>query len=127
MEEKLMLKKASIEKLTAALALPATGQEQDWDAELADAARIGEFLHAYQNLPLTPDDRIALMALILASVEIRLSVGLDVADYWEQIAAMLGRERDLYREMIGYWACEGENDPEAWFHLTPMVRRAEAE
>ncbi|MFP2905391.1 hypothetical protein ACLESD_10105 [Pyxidicoccus sp. 3LFB2] len=122
-----MLKKSSTEKLTTALALPTTGQEQDWDAELADPSRIREFLHAYQVLSLTPDDRVALMALIMASVELHLSAGSDVSHDWERIAAILRQERDLHRETISYWACEGEDDPEACFFLTPMVRRVDAE
>ncbi len=117
------LKKASIEKLTAALALPATGLEQDWEVELADPSRVSDFLGAYQTLPLTPDDKIALMALMLASVDLYIGAQSEIPEDWERIAALLASERDLHQETIRYWMCEGDEDPESWFHLTPLVRR----
>lgn len=116
------LKRTSIEKLTEALALPATGLEQDWEAELADPSRVSDFLAAYHTLPLTPDDKIALMALMLASADLYIGAQSSVPEEWERIAALLAIERDLHRETIRYWVCEGDEDPEAWFHLTPLVR-----
>ncbi|MBN9680903.1 MULTISPECIES: hypothetical protein [unclassified Corallococcus] len=116
------LKQASIARLTTALALPSNGQEQDWDVELADPARIGEFLTAYRSLPLGSDDRVALMALMLASVDRRLGSGLGVPSEWSQIANLLGAERDLHRESLEYWMCEADDEPDTWFHLTPLVR-----
>ncbi|MFP2895879.1 hypothetical protein [Corallococcus sp. 4LFB] len=118
----IVLKQASIVKLTAALALPASGQEQDWEIELADPARIGEFLTAYRSLSLSPDDKVALMALMLASVDRRLDSGLGMPSEWSQIANLLGAEQDLHRESLEYWMCEGDDEPDAWFHLTPLVR-----
>ncbi|TQF14692.1 hypothetical protein FJV41_17340 [Myxococcus llanfairpwllgwyngyllgogerychwyrndrobwllllantysiliogogogochensis] len=116
------LKQASIDKLTAALDLPANGQEQDWEIELADPSRVDEFLTAYRSLPLSPDDKVALMALILASVDRRLDSGIGVPTEWTQIVELLRADRDLHRASLEYWTCEGDDDPDSWFQLTPLVR-----
>ena len=117
-----MLKRSSIDKLTTLLALPATGQEQDWEVELADENRIGEFLMAYEGLFLSPDDKLALMALILASVDNYIEAKSRIPEEWERIANILIEERELHQETISYWRCVDEDDPQAWFHLTPHVR-----
>src|SRR5687768_2546268 len=117
-----MLKRESMDRLTTALSLPATGQEQDWDVELADPARVGDFLAAYQQLPLTRDDRIARMALMLASIDRHIEAESGLPSEWERIADLLVHERVLHREAIRYWTCEGDDDPDAWFRLTPLIR-----
>ena len=117
-----MLQRTSLEKLENLLALPASGYEQDWEVELADASRVGEFLEAYETAPLTTDDKVALMALILASVDRYLSGEERAPEEWARIAVLLTDDRALHRETTNYWACEGTDDPEGWFSLTPLVR-----
>jgi hypothetical protein len=118
----MMLKRTSIEKLTTLLALPATGQEQDWEAELADKNRVSEFLMTYEKVPLSTDDKFALMALMLASVDRHVEVNLRVPGEWRRIADILIEERELHQETISYWRCDDDDDPQAWFHLTPHIR-----
>lgn len=117
-----MLNQESVEKLTALLKLPATGAEQDWDVELADAARLSDFLAAYEDLPLEPSDRSALMALLLASTDRFIGEEGQLPREWERISALLRGEKDLHRETISYWSREDENDPDGWFALTPYMR-----
>lgn len=117
-----MLKRSSIDKLTALFALPATGQEQDWEVELADENRIGEFLMAYEEMVLSPDDKFALMALILASADHHIEAEAKVPEEWKRIANILTEERELHEETLSYWRCINEDDPQAWFNLTPHVR-----
>jgi len=117
-----MLKKTSIDKLTALLALPATGLEQDWEVELADENRVGEFLMAYEELGLSPDDKFALMALILASVDHYVAAKSSVPDEWKRITTVLIKERELHQETISYWRCDDDDEPQAWFHLTLYIR-----
>jgi len=119
----IILSNDSIEKLTTLLGLSATGQEQDWEVELADPTRIAEFLKVYRNSSLTQDDRKALMALILASADSHIQTGLGVPVEWEQISALLIEERHIHEETIRYWAREGEDEPDAWFDVTPLIRR----
>jgi hypothetical protein len=90
--------------------------------ELADPSRVGEFLEVYETAPLTADDRVALMALILASVDRYLGVEEQAPEEWARIAVLLTDHRALHRETTSYWACDGTDDPEGWFSLTPLVR-----
>jgi len=117
-----MLQRASTRKLEDLLALPASGHEQDWDVELADASRLGDFLDAYETAPLSPDDKVALMALILASTDRYLGETHHAPEQWARISVLLAEHRALHWETTDYWAREGVDDPESWFSLTPLVR-----
>ncbi len=60
--------KREISLLNELLSLPATGNEQDWEIELADPSRVVEFLDIYEQLPENVGVRRALWALITASL-----------------------------------------------------------
>ncbi len=118
-----MPKSSSTDRLTKLLALPATGQEQDWEIELANGQRIAEFLAAYEEMTLSADDKLALMALILASVDQYIESESRAPAEWHTIADLLLEERELHRETVSYWRCDdGGDDPRMWFSLTPHVR-----
>lgn len=102
--------------------LPACGYEQDWEVELADASRVGEFLEAYKTAFLTADDKVALMALLIASVDRYMGGHHRAPEEWQRISNLLTEERILHNETIKYWACEEMNDPEGWFPITPFIR-----
>ena len=62
--------KAEAEKvINQLLALPATGNEQDWEFELADPARIDEMLNTFESKELDLESKSALALLILSSIE----------------------------------------------------------
>lgn len=116
------LAKASIERLNEQLSLPATGGEQDWEVELADPTRIGEFLAFYARADLASDDKAALMSLMLASVDRYLETESGPPEQWKDIVALLLDDEPVHREAIDYWLRSGEDDPDAWFHITPLIR-----
>lgn len=116
------LQRSSLEKLENLLRLPASGYEQDWDVELADAGRVGEFLRTYDEVQLTADDKVALMALILASVDRFLGAEERAPEEWLRIRALLEKDHPLHSATTKYWACEETEDPESWFSITPLVR-----
>ncbi len=118
------LTKAAIDRLNAALNLPAQGWEQDWELELADRSRLGEFVVTYRSLALTPDDKFALMLLILASVDDWLGYEVGVPEEWSQIVELLRADWNLHRASVEYWVCEGADEPDGWFRLTPLLRSA---
>jgi len=58
----------AVERLNQLLPLPATGREQDWEVELADAGRIGEWLDLLEEGSLDLDAQSALALLIVCSI-----------------------------------------------------------
>jgi hypothetical protein len=119
------MRKESLEKLERLLNLPAGGYEQDWDVELADGTRIAEFLLAYEHPSMTDDDKFALMALIVASVEQRMHAGVAV-EQWREVESLLVRDFSLHRPTIDYWSRVEAEDPEEWFAVTPYARAVSA-
>lgn len=119
------IKREIIESLSRQLALPYTGTEQDWDIEMADAARIADFLQFYQTHRLSADEKIAVMALILASYddhlyENNLQTG---SSAWQEIAALLKAEKTLFAGLINYWSCNDGDAADDLFAITPLVRK----
>jgi hypothetical protein len=116
------MRREPLEKLQRLLNLPAGGYEQDWDVELADGSRIGEFLLAYEQPLMTDDDKVALMALVVASIEQRLQVSDVEPDEWREVGTLLLRDSELHRRTIEYWSRVETEDPDEWFAVTPYVR-----
>jgi len=119
----MILDRKAIESLNSKLSLPITGLEQDWDVELADPKRLGEFISFYQRTALSFDEKKALMSLILASYDELLNKnGISKNELWHEIASLIRSEKELFRELLDYWALKKEIDPENYFKLTPLIR-----
>lgn len=63
------VRKESAIKLNKLLGLDSTGDEQDWELELADIGKITSMLNLLENKTLNFQDKIALSHLIVASFE----------------------------------------------------------
>jgi len=63
------VRKESAIKLNKLLGLDSTGNEQDWELELADIGKITSMLNLLENKTLNFHDKIALSHLIVASFE----------------------------------------------------------
>ena len=63
------VRKESAIKLNKLLELDSTGDEQDWELELADIGKITSMLNLLENKTLNFHDKIALSHLIVASFE----------------------------------------------------------
>jgi acyl-CoA synthetase (NDP forming) len=100
---------------------------QDWPVEVADAKRVAEFIEIYHAKSLGPDERRALMALILCSF--------DECDSkndanWEAIREILLADKLLHAGWIVYWSCVAESEEGKWyfedekhcFYTTPRMR-----
>lgn len=103
-------------------ALPATGFEQDWDVELADADRIDEFLRAYEEQNLTDAERTALMSLVIASADAYVAERGVLPERWSDVGRLLLRDEELHKSALEYWRVPDEEDPDGWFHITPALR-----
>jgi len=119
-----ILKREAIEYLNKVLLLPYIGTEQDWELELANPGRLEEFLIYYKSEPLSKDIKIALMSLILASYDDHLNKkNLSADETWEEIQHILEPEKETFNELIDYWSVNGENDPENYFTISPLIRK----
>ena len=82
---------------------------QDWPLEVADAARLEEFL---ELLEAAEDDqsRSALMSLVLYSIDAASDD--ERARFWPRVAVLLERTPSLFADEIIYWSCMDTPDDE---------------
>lgn len=124
----------AIEALTQRLRLSAEFC-QDWEVEVADARRVGEFCDAYEGTTLSIEEKFALMALIIASYDdylrdtppTRRNQSLE-----DRIRRLLTENFPLHAHTVEYWCCLDEetwanpadpDDPDNGFLVTPLMRR----
>jgi|GEM_PF-1363853 len=134
----------AIAHLTEALQLPARGDEQDWEIELADETRLEEFISLFPDFASEDEYAYAMAALILASFDDRLRLRLyavtgeyidqmreaefDVSRMytqeerrlWQEISRILNSRVCLFDWLIRYWSVA--NDPESAFASTLFFR-----
>jgi len=117
-----LLEKEAINFLNKVFLLPYTGQEQDWDIEMADSQRLDEFICYYQSNSLSENKKYALIALILASYDDFLSENnIEVDKRWKTIESLLNSDINLYTELIDYWSLTQEKGTN-YFRITPLIR-----
>lgn len=115
--------KEAIESLNKKLELPSNGIEQDWDIELANSKRLGEFVSFYEQSDLSSEEKKAMMALIFASYDDFLNeVNIDRNNLWSKIVRLIKQDDYLFHELLNYWRLEDENSSENYFKITPLVR-----
>ncbi len=118
----MVLTREAIEYLNKELRLPATGREQDWEIELADANRIDEFISFYENKTLSDDNKSALMTLIIGSLE-DLAYAKPIDEImWGKIAKLLCDTPELHKPIIDYWSLGDENNSDDLFAITKLMR-----
>ena len=119
----MILKKEVIERMSKELSLPFTGVEQDWDIEMANSKRIGSFLEFYTQNDLSNDEKIAIMALIIASYDDFLNENdLEIDTKWNEIKKILGSEKIIFNELVNYWSLNNEEDKSNLFRITPLIK-----
>jgi hypothetical protein len=92
----------SKEMLNRLLRLPATGDEQDWEVELADPARIAEWLALFEAAELDLEARSALALLLLCSI-LHAEPAAIPADAIPRLNAALRRDAPVGKRMRSYW------------------------
>ena len=118
---------AAHHRLAELLRLPEPPGGQDWEIELADPGRVGEFLDVYDTAELDDDERFTLMELIVASYDDLLEFGGgDRSLHWPRVRDHLLRRFELHGHTVQYWALPDENDPENFFTFTPRAREVMA-
>jgi hypothetical protein len=119
----MIIDKSSIEFISKELNLPYSGDEQDWDLEMANYKRLYDFISFYSE-KLTINQKKALMSLILASFNDLLNeVGMS-DDYWDKIRSVLVSENEIFKDLFVYWGASGEsgtnNDDN--YEITSLLR-----
>ncbi|MBK7033701.1 MAG: hypothetical protein IPH49_10655 [Ignavibacteria bacterium] len=121
----MFVRKETVKQLSREMSLPYKGNEQDWDIELADKNRVDEFISFYNDNDLSNDMKYAAMSTILALHDYLLDDTEIDRDYrWYEIERMLKSEKQLFSDLIEYWAVETEI--EDVFRITPLVREVRA-
>ena len=119
---------AAIQSLDAALYLPL--RRQDWEIEVADAARVGEFLDLYECGKLDEDERFSLMSLVVASYDELLRESGDRGHHlWARIRRHLVDHFALHAYTVQGWSFPDEDDdydPDEVFPFTPYAREVMA-
>ena len=115
--------KATQEYLNKVLKLPAKGDEQNWDIEMADKNRLMEFINAFKNNYFAIEQKYAVVALILASYEDYLNNFIDVNEkIWLQIVKIIELDKGQYNDLLNYWALSGEKSSDL-YSITLKVRK----
>lgn len=114
------IKKEDAVALSEALSLHATGFEQDWDIELADDARLKDFIDLYLSGNLTDSQKAALMALIVSSFDKGLQHSSFDEGLWSIAKGLLRRDLALHADLLDYWAQSSCDDDT--FLMTSKIR-----
>lgn len=102
--------------------LPYSDGMQDWEWEVADAHRFGEFLSANVTAALPDEQRSSLMEMLIQCVE-EMGEPVEFESSWSAIEPHLVARAVLHRPTIAYWATLDEADADAGFRVTPAMRR----
>jgi hypothetical protein len=110
------------EALAARFGLEYSDRMQDWEWEVADVDRFGEFLDAYCSAALPDEQQASLMEMLIQCVE-EMDEPSKFASSWSAIEPLLIARAGLHRPSIAYWATVEEIDPVAKFRVSPAMRR----
>lgn len=103
--------------------LPAPDEfSQDWEYEVSDAARVSEFLYAYENVELTTDEKFALMIIIISSFDDAILEGSAENNWSNLIRHHLLQDHRIHKHTILYWAMLDEEDMSNVYAVTPFMR-----
>lgn len=107
---------------------------QNWEWEVADPSRFGEFLSAYESGDLDEDERFALMEILIQCIEGMGLPSVETSPQWHSVANLLRAHAGFHASSVRYWSCLEDRDLEDFFQVTgPMravwnvIRRADDE
>ncbi len=98
--------------LAARFNLPYDDSDQDWEYQIADAARFREFSADYASAELTEDERISLMEILVQCVD-NMAPGPEHESAWLAIRPHLLAQASLHWTTVEYWSLLDQPDLEA--------------
>ena len=97
--------------------------EQDWEYEVVDPNRIGDFLLLYSNdKSLTENEKVTLGILIIGSLNEAVDIGIFSEDLWDTSWNTLKKDLGLHSRTLNYWACWGKKDITNCFPISQKLR-----
>ncbi|PHQ31403.1 hypothetical protein CEE69_31285 [Rhodopirellula bahusiensis] len=112
----------AIASLAIRFDVPNEPHMQDWEWEVADPARIDEYLNAYHVGELSDDERFTLMETMIQAFD-DLPGPLEADVRWEATLSILDENIDLHAYSVWYWSdLEYELGDETW-RVTPFLRK----
>lgn len=108
--------------LARRLGLPYEHSMQDWEWEVADASRFGEFLDAYSSGSFDEDERFSLMEVLIQCVEDMGLPSVGATPQWRSLAALLTANPWLHASSVRYWSCLDDRDLEDCFSVSGPMR-----
>lgn len=91
------------ETLNRLLSLPATGDEQDWELELTDAAKLPQMLRLLEDASLGIEKRSALVLLLVHTIDELIAEGGDGAEPLARLRWQLRSDPKVLSRMRFYW------------------------
>ncbi|MBK9946228.1 MAG: hypothetical protein IPP12_03450 [Nitrospira sp.] len=85
------------------LNLPASGDEQDWEIELADPSKIDQMLDAFESEGLNFECKSALALLLISSIQDAEEAGALSADQIRRTMQLLSKDGEVLSRMRFYW------------------------
>lgn len=111
----------AIDSLARRFDLPNTPGMQDWEWEVADPARIDEFVDAYESGALSDDEKFTLMETIIQSFD-ELEEPLEGNHGWERVLNLIDEGIDLHGYSVWYWSDLENDDVEDQWRVTRFLR-----
>ena len=115
-------RRAEVTLASRRVALPHDPFSQDWEREVADHSRFGEFLDAYESGGLDEDERFALMAILIQCIEDMGLPSVESSPQWHSVANLLRAHAGLHASSVRYWSCLEDRDLEDCFRVTGPMR-----
>ncbi len=115
--------RAAIDSLSARFGLRNEPHMQDWEYEVADAARLAEFLDALEGEDLTEDERFTLSETVMQCFEDLAAEGRAVSemDEWLRFVSLLRARPKLHAYTLYYWS-SFDSSLDDGFHLAGLIR-----
>lgn len=120
----------SIDKLSLYFKLSNDFCMQDWEIEVANKDQIAEFVKGYVDFTSTDEDKIALMSLIIASMDQLLKQIIyqevnrlqEFDRYWREVKNLLVQDIHLHKNLILYWYRLDAENCDEYFSISPYIR-----
>ncbi len=93
----------AIDSLARRFGLPNEPNMQDWPWEVADLARIDEFIDAYENGNLSDDEKFVLMEMLIQSFD-DVEEPLEGNSKWRKVLGFIEANISLHIYSVWYWS-----------------------